>query len=65
VGPYFVEGHVPTATIARMLRERPRIRGIALPGMPPGTPGMGGTRTGPLVLYAVSEGGTGEFERLP
>ncbi len=37
---YVVEGHVPAAEITRMLAERPAIRGLAVPGMPAGSPGM-------------------------
>lgn len=37
---YVVEGHVPADLIERLLRERPRITGIAVPGMPVGSPGM-------------------------
>lgn len=40
VGGYFVEGHVPAADIKRLLAERPEARGLALPGMPIGSPGM-------------------------
>ncbi|WP_262503847.1 DUF411 domain-containing protein [Sphingosinithalassobacter sp. CS137] len=41
VGEYVVEGHVPLDQVARMLRERPSgMRGIAVPGMPIGSPGM-------------------------
>ncbi len=40
VDGYVVEGHVPADLIDRLLRERPRIAGIAVPGMPPGSPGM-------------------------
>ena len=40
VGGYVVEGHVPAASVKRMLTEKPRIRGIAVPGMPLGSPGM-------------------------
>lgn len=45
IGGYFVEGHVPAEDVRRMLRERPDIIGIAVPGMPQGSPGMeqGGT----------------------
>ena len=39
-GGYVVEGHVPADEIARLLRERPRVAGLAVPGMPPGSPGM-------------------------
>ena len=40
VGNYLVEGHVPAADVKRMLTEKPAIRGIAVPGMPVGSPGM-------------------------
>ena len=44
VGGYVVEGHVPAADVQRLLSERPKITGIAVPGMPVGSPGMeGGT----------------------
>jgi hypothetical protein len=37
---YFVEGHVPAGDIKRLLRERPQARGLTVPGMPAGSPGM-------------------------
>ena len=40
VGGYVIEGHVPAADIRRLLREKPPIRGLVLPGMPVGSPGM-------------------------
>lgn len=40
VGGYFVEGHVPAEDVLRLLRERPEARGLAVPGMPLGSPGM-------------------------
>lgn len=40
LGGYVVEGHVPVSDITRMLKERPNIAGIAVPGMPLGSPGM-------------------------
>jgi hypothetical protein len=40
VGGYFVEGHVPMDDIKRLLRERPDAKGITVPGMPAGSPGM-------------------------
>ena len=39
-GGYFVEGHVPAADIKRLLAQKPKARGIAVPGMPMGSPGM-------------------------
>lgn len=61
VGGYLVEGHVPAAYIRRLLAEAPDISGIALPGMPPGSPGMGGVPTDPLVIYAFDEEGVWVF----
>jgi hypothetical protein len=40
VDGYFVEGHVPVDDIKRLLRERPKAKGLAVPGMPAGSPGM-------------------------
>lgn len=40
IGGYLVEGHVPAADIKRLLAERPKVLGIAAPGMPSGSPGM-------------------------
>lgn len=40
VGDYFVEGHVPADDVKRLLTEHPDARGLAVPGMPPGSPGM-------------------------
>lgn len=39
-GPYVIEGHVPLDSVKRLLAQRPKIRGIAVPGMPLGAPGM-------------------------
>ncbi len=44
VGGYVVEGHVPADVIQRLLKEKPKIAGLAVPGMPPGSPGMEGPR---------------------
>jgi len=56
VGGYVVEGHVPALIIGKLLKERPAIRGISLPGMPQGSPGMTGVKTGPFEIYEISEG---------
>ena len=50
VGNYVIEGHVPAADIRRLLAERPQIRGLAVPGMPQGSPGM---ETGVTERYDV------------
>jgi hypothetical protein len=45
VDGYLIEGHVPAADIARLLKEKPKVAGLAVPGMPMGSPGMEGPRT--------------------
>ena len=40
VDGYAIEGHVPAREIKRLLAEKPRARGLAVPGMPPASPGM-------------------------
>jgi hypothetical protein len=64
VGGYVVEGHVPVAAIDRLLSERPALTGIALPGMPPGAPGMGGTEEGPLEVLSFAAGTTEPYMAL-
>lgn len=50
---YAVAGHVPVAIVERLLEERPPIRGIMLPGMPMGSPGMNGSKEEPFVVYEI------------
>ena len=50
---YVVSGHVPVKTVRKLLSERPKIKGITLPGMPMGSPGMSGTKDGPWTIYAI------------
>lgn len=57
IDEYFIEGHVPSEAIEKLLSERPDIKGIALPGMPSGTPGMPGPKTEDWVIYAVEKDG--------
>jgi hypothetical protein len=45
VNGYLIEGHVPAADIARLLKAKPKVAGLAVPGMPMGSPGMEGPRT--------------------
>jgi hypothetical protein len=40
VGGYVIEGHVPADLIHKLLKERPKVTGLAVPGMPQGSPGM-------------------------
>lgn len=53
LGGYVVEGHVPVAAVRKLLGEKPAVRGIALPGMPLGSPGMNGPKEGPFVVYEI------------
>ena len=48
--------HVPIGALLRMLTERPAIKGIALPGMPAGSPGMSGEKAGPFTIYEIGDG---------
>ena len=52
---YVGSGHVPATTVNRLLNERPDIKGLTLPGMPMGSPGMSGTKTEALTIYTVGE----------
>jgi hypothetical protein len=54
---YVVDGHVPVNVIRKLLSERPAIAGITLPGMPDGSPGMTGRKSGPFTIYAVTKDG--------
>ena len=64
VDGYVLEGHVPADAVARLLRERPAARGLAVPGMPQGAPGMetGVTEPYNVVLFGTP-GGSLLFER--
>ena len=70
VGGYAIEGHVPARDIQRLLAERPSAVGLAVPGMPVGSPGMDGpaygTRKDPYdVLLVRKDGSTTSFQRYP
>lgn len=65
VDGYVVEGHVPATVIARLLDEDPAFDGIALPGMPAGSPGMAGAKRKEFVVYVLDDGSSGEvYERI-
>ncbi|MEQ9180465.1 MAG: DUF411 domain-containing protein [Nitratireductor sp.] len=53
IDDYVVSGHVPINTVNKLLAERPDIKGVTLPGMPTGSPGMNGPKTGPFRIYEV------------
>lgn len=62
-GGYFIEGHVPAADIKRLLAQKPKAVGIAVPGMPAGSPGMdmGGQRQPYATLLVQRDGKTKVF----
>ncbi len=57
VGGYVVEGHVPADVVKRLLEEKPEVVGIAVPGMPMGSPGMEGFRKDPYDIITFSSTG--------
>lgn len=64
VGGYFIEGHVPAADVKRLLTERPAVKGLVLPGMPMGSPGMeapDGRRDAYTVEAVAADGTTQSF----
>ena len=65
IDDYVVEGHVPVAAISTLLDDSPSIDGIALPGMPTGSPGMGGQKQEKLTVRTFTDrtpgGVIGEF----
>jgi hypothetical protein len=54
---YLVEGHVPADVIKQLLREKPRVEGIAVPGMPAGSPGMESPNPEPYDVIAFDSTG--------
>jgi len=66
VGGFLIEGHVPAADIRQLLTRRPKAAGLAVPGMPAGTPGMAetGSRIADFdVLAFQTDGSTSVFAR--
>lgn len=57
IGGYVIEGHVPLEAIDKLLAEKPKVVGIAAPGMPSGSPGMDGPKDS-NPIYTFGEGGT-------
>lgn len=55
---YAIEGHVPAREIKRLLAERPKARGLAVPGMPAGSPGMESNRGVPYDVMLVLPDGS-------
>jgi len=66
VDGYFVEGHVPIDDVKRLLRERPDAKGLTVPGMPMGSPGMevpSGQVQPYAVLLVARDGSTSVYSR--
>lgn len=64
VDGYLVEGHIPAEAIAQLLKEKPEVQGIAVPGMPIGTPGMEfGDEREPFAVYSFTADGESEVFR--
>jgi hypothetical protein len=69
VGGYAIEGHVPAQDIRRLLAQRPKAIGLAVPGMPIGSPGMdgpayGGKRDPYDVLLVQAAGASSVFRAV-
>ena len=62
VGGYLIEGHVPASDVRKLLQQKPKALGLAVPGMPVGSPGMDGTvygnRRDPYDVLLVARGGS-------
>ena|SRR6478736_1451627 len=64
IGPYIIEGHVPADLIRKLLKEQPKIAGLAAPGMPAGSPGMDVPNSPPYTIVAFrADGTTYEYAR--
>jgi hypothetical protein len=65
VDGYVVEGHVPADQVKRLLAERPEVAGIAVPGMPIGSPGMEGPGAQPYRVHSFDrQGGSAVFAEV-
>jgi hypothetical protein len=65
VGNYIIEGHVPGNIITRLLREKPGVAGLAVPGMPIGSPGMEGPNPKPYNVFSFDRDGRVEvYDRV-
>lgn len=57
VDGYVIEGHVPAADVQRLLKEKPEVRGLVVPGMPLGSPGMEHPSPEAYSVYAIGKDG--------
>ncbi|GIW63587.1 MAG: hypothetical protein KatS3mg091_389 [Patescibacteria group bacterium] len=55
IANYIVEGHIPVPAIEKLLKEKPNVLGISLPGMPAGSPGMGGFKQEPFKIFSFTQ----------
>ncbi len=62
---YAIEGHVPAADIQRLLRERPNAKGLAVPGMVSGSPGMGSGNEAYSVMLFDADGRSSVYQNYP
>ena len=63
---YTIEGHVPAQEIYRLLKERPNVKGLAVPGMPVGSPGMESSSSQTYsVMIFDAEGHASEYQKYP
>lgn len=64
IGDYFVEGHIPSKVVDKLLAENPPIDGIAMAGMPSGSPGMPGPKNEIWKVYSLKDGQVSEYQEL-
>ena len=65
INGYAIEGHVPVADIHRLLKEKPKAKGLAVPGMPMGSPGMEGPYKDAYSVLLITEEGSTVFQKYP
>ena len=64
IGKYIIEGHVPGDVILKFLKEKPEFAGLGVPGMPPGSPGMGG-KGRPYTVFSFDKiGGVKPYQQI-
>jgi hypothetical protein len=63
INGYAIEGHVPVADILRLIKEKPKAKGLAVPGMPMGSPGMEGPYKDAYSVLLVTEEGSTVFQK--
>ncbi len=63
INGYAIEGHVPVADILRLLKEKPKAKGLAVPGMPMGSPGMEGPYKDAYSVILLTEDGSTVFQK--